>query len=280
MHAPILSLLLPLLALAGAALSAPADAAPGNGPVRLELLDRDTDQVLTRHPHRGQQWVAGERGHRYAVRLRNASAERVLVVLSVDGINAVSGEDAEPSQTGYVLRPWQSVDIAGWRKSNDEIAQFVFSSPQDSYGARTGRADNLGVVGIAVFEERRPKPRPVRIAQPSPQVQADIRGSRAMAEESTAKSRSADSAMAPSPASPPAPAPAQRLGTAHGEREHAPVSDTQFDRASATPVQVAQLRYDSARNLRARGIALRPVAVQERAPQAFPRQFVPDPPQR
>src|SRR3546814_20574948 len=94
-------------------------------------------------------------GHRYAVRLTNTSGERVLVVLSVDGVNAVTGEDADPSQAGYVLAPWQSTEIDGWRKSLDEVARFSFTDLPDSYAARTGRPRTVGVIGIAVFRERR-----------------------------------------------------------------------------------------------------------------------------
>ena len=36
---------------------------------------------------------------------------------SVDGVNVVSGETASPSQSGYVLDPYESVEISGWRKS-------------------------------------------------------------------------------------------------------------------------------------------------------------------
>jgi len=270
MSALPLSLLLPLLALAGALLPAPSHAAAVPGPVRLELLDRDTGTVLPRYDHAGEHWVAGERGHRYAVRLHNTSRQRVLVVLSVDGINAISGETADPGQTGYVLAAGQSTDIAGWRKSSDEIAQFVFSNPADSYGARTGRADNLGAIGVAVFTERAPAVRPsLRVPAPRP---APVQGAaQTRAEQADAGAR----LLPPSPPAP-APAPVQRLGTGHGEREYAPVRDTTFLRSSATPVQLTQLRYDSARTLRARGIVLRPVR-EERTPQAFPRQYVPDP---
>src|SRR3546814_3906476 len=60
-------------------------------------------------------------------------------LLSVDGVNAVTGEDADPSQAGYVLAPWQSTEIDGWRKSLDEVARFRFTDLPDSYAARTGR---------------------------------------------------------------------------------------------------------------------------------------------
>ncbi|HAL23213.1 MAG TPA: hypothetical protein DCP40_10870, partial [Stenotrophomonas sp.] len=70
------------------------------------------------------------------------------------------------------------------------------------------------------------------------------------------------------------------LGTGHGEREYSQVRDTQFERASRTPTQVVQLRYDSARNLRARGIRLDAPSRLAQEPQAFPNRYVPDPPAR
>lgn len=275
-------LLLPLMSIALLAAFKPAPAPMitpppsriDGGPVIMSVLDRDTGEVQPQYRHDGQRWTAGERGHRYSVRLRNASPQRVLVVLSVDGINAISGEPAAPGQTGYVLDPWQSTDIAGWRKSNDEVAQFLFSSPADSYASRTGQGDNLGVIGIAVFNERRavrwehrpakPMRRSAPIAEASPA--ADAAASRSSAE--------AASATAPSPA------PMQRLGTGHGDRETSSVRDTAFERATEEPVQIVQLRYDSARNLRRRGIAVDSPTAPERTPQAFPQRFVPDPPSR
>ncbi|MDV3467443.1 hypothetical protein RZA67_01655 [Stenotrophomonas sp. C3(2023)] len=260
----LLCLAMPMAVHAGPARPAPIE----QGPVRMELVDRDLgERPLPRYRHDGQWWSAGERGHRYAVRLRNDSAERVLVVLSVDGVNAISGEDADPGQSGYVLGPWQTTDIAGWRKSNDEVAQFVFSSPHGSYATRTGRPDNLGVIGIAVFNERRP------VRRTPPFVERSARPA-AVAEAQSASAAPAGDMARPSP---PAPAPAQRLGTGHGEREWSSVRDTHFARASQIPTQITELRYDNARNLRARGIAM---SASPRGPQAFPQRFVPDPPAR
>ncbi|MCI1710798.1 MAG: hypothetical protein LKM39_11215 [Chiayiivirga sp.] len=112
--------------------------------------------MSTTYVHDGQTWIAGTPGHRYAVRLRNNSGERVLAVLSVDGVNAVSGETASAQQAGYVLGPWQETEVAGWRKSLNDIAQFEFTALGDSYAARTGRPHNVGVIGVAVFRERAP----------------------------------------------------------------------------------------------------------------------------
>ncbi len=259
-----MKVLLPLvavLALCGFRPAPPPTALSSAAPVALRLVDRDAGRLLPLYHHRGQQWSAGEQGHRFAVQLRNQSSERVLVVLSVDGVNAISGEDAAPYQSGYVLQPWQQVDITGWRKSDDDVAQFVFSPPAASYAARTGRDANIGVVGIAVFKERSYRPQALD--------RVEVTGGRAQARRSAVPA--AEAMAAPAPA----------LGTAHGQRERAPVRTTAFERASSTPDQVSQLRYDSARNLRARGIALEPAPrPRERVPEAFPGGFVPDPPRR
>ena len=146
-HPIALSLL--LAALAGAGPAAALSRAPSPA-VTLEIVDRDDGQDLAQYRHRGQAWVAGEPGHRYAVRLRNQGPQRVLVVLSVDGVNAISGQTADTGQAGYVLGPWQALEVDGWRKSMDAVARFVFVDPARSYAAQTGRPDNVGVIGIAV----------------------------------------------------------------------------------------------------------------------------------
>ena len=271
---PLLLPLLSVLALAGFR-PAPPVPAPDRPVVRHALvqasvLDRDTGEVLASHPHQGQLWVAGERGHAYAVRLRNATGQRVLVVLSVDGVNAVSGEQAAPDQTGYVLDAWESTDITGWRKSNEEVAQFVFSAPRDSYASRTGRAENLGVIGIAVFRDGDvPRWTPRRGVLHAPMASAEAVDATSPAPVQVKPSAASRAA--------PAPAPTQRLGTAHGERESSPVRDTAFERATVRPEQVTTLRYDSAANLRARGIV---ASAAPQSPEAFPGRFVPDPPAR
>lgn len=233
----------------------------------LAVVDRDTGSTLPTYADHGRLYVAGTPGHRYSVRLTNRSGGRVLAVLSVDGVNAVTGQTASPEQSGYVLGPWESTEIAGWRKSLDEIAQFNFTSLPDSYAARTGRPDNVGVIGVAVFAERAPvwrerRPEIAREAAPPPPMQAD--GARA----------------APAPAAPQAKSEAysqraESLGTGHGEREYARVDQTRFVRATRFPAETVSVRYDSYANLVAQGIITRPVV--RREPQPFPGGFVPDP---
>lgn len=253
MPSPIPRGLLLAAALCASAACAPLRAQPL---VQMSVVDRDSGQWLPEYRHRGRDWIAGTPGHRYGVRLTNTTGERVLVVLSVDGVNAVTGETAAPSQAGYVLDPWESAEIDGWRKSLDDVAQFVFTDLPDSYAARTGRPFDVGVIGIAVFREAHP----IAVYDaPAPEAGNAARKAAAPAAEAAAP---------------------QGIGTGHGDREWSPVGQTAFERARSTPDQVTSVRYDDEAHLLAMGVLPHPWRAPPTAhePRAFPQGFVPDPP--
>lgn len=236
--------------------------------VDVSVTDRNSGEKLEVYHHQGQLYVAGTPGHRYAVNLRNRSGGRLLTVISVDGINALNGQTAATSQSGYVISPAQSAEIAGWRKSMEEVAAFYFTSITDSYAGRTERPQNVGVIGVAVYREAEPLPLP-----PQPAVSAR--------ESDQGANRAATGMSGNAPASA---APARneatgkqtgRLGTGHGERIDSPTQYTEFRRASETPSEIVTIHYNSRSNLLARGII--PPPLRHDAPNAFPGGFVPDP---
>ena len=247
--------------------------------VQVDIVDRDGGEALHVWRDHGRPVVAGRPGARYSVRLVNDSAERVLAVVAIDGVNVVSGETAGVGQRGYVLEPWQRTEITGWRKSNDEVAAFEFTSLADSYAARTGRPQDVGVIGVAVFREAQPIE--VSQAQPVPRSPGAAKAAAAPSPDSqpAAESHRADVAATGAPA----PVERERLGTGHGEREASVVRITSFQRASARPDQRLEIRYDSLDNLVAAGI-VPPPRVATTSPRAFPadppRGYVPDPPRR
>jgi hypothetical protein len=239
-------LLLPLSALAGQS-------------VEVEVFDRKTGRELPVYWHEGERHIAGEPGHEYEIRLRNQGYGRVLAVTSVDGINVITGHLASPDQSGYVVDPYAKLEIAGWRKSMDEVAAFYFTALPDSYAARTGRPDNVGVIGVALFHERvypaalERDSGAVMDAAPTP-AQKSAEGSTGLMREES------------------------RLGTGHGQRLDSGAVYTQFERASETPDQVIRIYYDSRRNLVARGVIRQAKdRYARRSPDPFPHGFVPDP---
>ena len=241
-----------MLAAASCACSHPPMTLPDDAHlVRLEVIDRDQGAVLPTYRHHGHAWVAGEAGQAYTLRLRNLGPERVLVVLSVDGVNVITGETASPDQAGYVLPPYGEAEVDGWRKSMQEVAAFRFSPAATSYAARTGRPFDVGVIGAAVFREAPVMP---------------LTDDAALAPR---RGPAAESAAAPA---------APSLGTAHGERRWSPVGSTTFERADTRPDELVALRYDRYERLVAKGvIAQGTPGVATHTPRPFPGGFVPDP---
>lgn len=238
---------------------------------RVDVYDRSAGEALPLLRHRGKHYVEGRPGNEYAVRIRNCSGERLLAVLSVDGVNAVSGDTASYGQAGYVIEPGDYVTVQGWRKDLNRSAAFYFSDPQDSYASRTGRPQDLGVIGVALFRERRVE-RPTylteeRFSGNAPQEKMAA----ADAAASSANAGRAQREMAPAAAAP-------SLGTGHGRNEYSPVQQVEFERASSRPDQVVAIRYETRDALLAMGV-LPKMRWPSRDPDPFPNamSFVPDP---
>ncbi len=257
-----------LIAAFAALLAAWTAAVHAGALVDLAVVNRATGERIPVHAHRGRLYVVGTPGAKYSLLLNNKTGERVLTVVSVDGINVITGDTATPAQSGYVLNPWGSVAIDGWRKNMSEVAAFVFTSLPESYAARTGRPGNVGVIGVAVFREYQPPRPPELLQRPAPFSGPDARGDEAR-----------DSAA---PASPPAgalsrimPRPEEKLGTGHGEREASEARWTDFRRESAYPAEMISIYYDSRANLIARGVI---PSAPRAEPNPFPGfRFTPDP---
>lgn len=271
-----------LAALAGLAVSCEALAVGGMASV--SVIDRDSGTALNTYSFKGEYWVAGRPGARYAIEIRNCAVGRLLAVTSVDGINVISGATAGWGQTGYVFDPGSDYQIPGWRKSDTEVADFTFTASPNSYAERTGRAANVGVIGVALFREHPQTPLRITQAEKSaeaPTADASARASRSEAAAAqganTLGALTAEDRVASAPASQPAP----KLGTGHGEREYSYVESTDFRRLQREPSEVIRIRYDSFENLVAMGV-IRQSRVTPPTPNPFPvsreRGYVPDPP--
>ena len=241
----------------------------------ITIYDRAENRTLPVYYHAGRYFVAGKPGNEYQVNIRNNQPGDILSVISVDGVNAVSGETANWGQTGYILSPNTSFAVKGWRKSLQRVAAFFFTELDNSYAARTGRPDNVGVIGVAVFRRK---------VEPAVGVLRDFESRRQAPGASEPSRESQDAAneagnrvdAAPPRAPSIAPQPAQKsLGTGHGQSETSIVRHANFERASSTPDEVISIYYDSHRNLVAQGVIRDQTRIAR--PQPFPNQFVPDP---
>jgi hypothetical protein len=210
----------------------------------VSVYDRSAGRTLPVYWHSGQAYVVGKPGHEYRITVRNRRGEDLLAVLSVDGVNVITGETAHPLQSGYVVGAGSRLALDGWRKSLSRTAAFYFTELGDSYAARTGRPDDVGVIGVALFRRKAEAPQPFSGPLRAP----------------AAAGRLADGAKAE-----------QSLGTGHGRGEVSHARRVEFERATSQPVETIAIRYDSHRNLVAMGV----IREAPRAPRPFPG-FVPD----
>jgi len=231
----------------------------------VSVYDRSEGRSLPVYWHEGRAYVVGKPGNEYAVRIRNRQREDLLGVISVDGVNVITGQTAVAAQSGYVFAPYRQFDIAGWRKNLASTAAFYFTALPDSYAARTGRPDNVGVIGVAFY---RKKAEPAPVAQPAPFAPGQL---------SRKEAASGAGAAAEAQSAPRAAQRDDRLGTGHGRIEASQTRYAAFERASSEPAETVTVYYDSYPNLLARGIVPRQVSPHRPQPVPFPG-FVPDPP--
>ena len=103
----------------------------------VTVYDRAENRTLPVYRHDGRYYVVGKPGNEYQVRVRNRAGADILAVVSVDGVNAVSGETANWSQTGYVLGPRPGLRHPGLAQ---EPASGSRPSSSPSTRTRTPRA--------------------------------------------------------------------------------------------------------------------------------------------
>lgn len=237
----------------------------------------------------GRYYVLGVEGEAYSIHVTNPTDRRVEAVISVDGLDVVDGENGDMRKRGYIIAPYGELNVSGFRTSLSDVATFRFASVGNSYAGRKGKARNVGVIAVAIFEEQGTP----ALASPSPispppyryDWKSDVEGHGKAAGAPRDARISADRPAAPAPYSgasaagasnkaaqaPSAAAlrdgdeaseatavravrPRAGLGTEFGESRYSPTQYTQFVRASTRPVAIAELRYNDVHGLIALGI--------------------------
>jgi hypothetical protein len=123
------------------------------GRITVSIVDANGSPLRAAHLD-GRLVTVGSDGDRYMLRIDNHSPVRVEAVATVDGLDVIDGQDGSMQKRGYVIAPYDTLDIEGFRESAGSVRAFRFGSVSDSYAARRGKDRNVGVVGVAVFRER------------------------------------------------------------------------------------------------------------------------------
>lgn len=134
------------------------------------------------YTHLGKTFIEAKEDSEYVVELKNNSWEKILAVISVDGLNILNGESADEHGPGFILDKYTSQKFYGYQYSQEKVATFKFGSfgavkidpttgkPEIDpttgkkiplgYAAskRDGSEKNAGVIGVIIWDE---VPRPL-----------------------------------------------------------------------------------------------------------------------
>ncbi len=143
------------------------DVAPAKlrAPYDVQVIKEDGETLPT-YASRDRFYVQGNSGERYTIKISNPTGHRVEAVVSVDGLDAVDGEAGELRKRGYIVPPYGETRIEGFRTSLENVATFRFSSVDGSYAGQKGKARNVGVIAVALFEEEHAPDQQIVAPQP------------------------------------------------------------------------------------------------------------------
>ncbi len=133
--------------------------ADAGGGVLTVKLKNGSGQFLSGFEATGKKFIVGQAGDRYSIVLQSHVPARLEVVVSVDGLDVIDGKAASFAKRGYLIDPHGSIEIDGFRQSMDTVAAFRFGSVRNSYAEKkTGDSRNVGVIGVALFNEQGSNP--------------------------------------------------------------------------------------------------------------------------
>lgn len=131
-------------------------------PVSIDIID-DSGRYLNQYTadsngyHTQRAYLEAKKGKRYQLRIRNNSNRRVGIVVAVDGRNILSGKKSylRSNEKMYVLDPYETATYKGWRTSKNRVNRFYFTSAGNSYANAWGDRSAMGVIAVAVFDEKK-----------------------------------------------------------------------------------------------------------------------------
>ena len=107
------------------------------------------------YSHEGRIFIQSNNGTEFEIDLKNHYGNRVMAVVSVDGVDVINGKPATSESAGYIIGGNDAIRIKGFRKDSDTVGAFKFTEKENSYASGTGEGGNEGVIAIRFFEEKR-----------------------------------------------------------------------------------------------------------------------------
>lgn len=220
----------------------------------------------------GRTYIEGRKNSEYSLQIRNNTNHRILAVPSVDGINVLNGAECGLESPGFVIDPFITVDIPGWKVEGlPEAGRFQFNPQGAKYGDEETYAERLGLnptnqgaIGFMIFREKEvlrwtPPPfdpcrPPIKTFDGGPTVKSVFNDGGATLDSPRGFSSGSSGTCSSVPVSSNVCDDAH-LGTGWGEAVEFHTHDVEFERADpANPDVVFVYHYDTIRNLKRIGV--------------------------
>lgn len=253
-----------------------------NYEVEVLVNGKSVDEYL----HEGKIYIEGKEKSEFSIKVKNNGISRIVAIPTIDGLSVMDGEPASLKSRGYIVNGHDSITIDGWRTSDDKVAKFFFTSPEKAYAEKIEKGENIGVIGVAVFEEKpsttityvyekfyphekiypQIDPWGPRWPWGSPWIN-DIGNDQYTISCSSVNEYSTLTNISDSTSNNTSALYQQEVGTGFGEEKVAPVTTVSFDRKDA-PSEVFEIFYNTREQLKKMGVTFKkPVYV---TPSAFP----------
>lgn len=107
------------------------------------------------YQHEGNTFIEAKSGSSFSIKLKNNYSGRVMAVVSVDGVDVITGENAAETESGYVIGSNSSIEIKGYRVDSEHEASFKFIEKNSGkgYAEFKGDSSNTGVIGIRFYSD-------------------------------------------------------------------------------------------------------------------------------
>jgi len=108
----------------------------------------------TEYSKDGNRYIEGRKGSEYTLRIKNHTGDKILFVPTIDGLSVLNSKPGHYDSPGYILGPYETYEITGWRTDLQHTRKFEFVRHSKSYAKKLGEStDNLGVIGLMAFKE-------------------------------------------------------------------------------------------------------------------------------
>ena len=118
----------------------------------FEVLVNICGKSAQEYSHNGECFICAEKNTDYSIDIRSHIGRKSKVVLSVDGLDVMTGLQASSDAGGYIIPEYGHIEIPGWRLDNERVAKFRFG--YNPYAEYQKTPNNIGVIGAAFFLEK------------------------------------------------------------------------------------------------------------------------------